>query len=246
MPPMTSTPRAGSRSWLFFAGLLGLAVGAAVVGGYLDWLWWHPTQGIVITLAAIGLLVLTGVLAVVRNRITRSAAMVALALGVGLLIGQLVGPARELPQVSSGTMTLTLDGPIQAEATGRADCSTVSTGDQLQVGQDVNTRLPLPDQPSERYPLVSASFKSGDMWAPEFGRRPDELVVTIYLNSAVEVADAPTELWLRSTPSSTLVAEMSGNDGSVTFSGLELTEGDLQSMLGASGDVAGTLAWICD
>ena len=234
------------RSWLFYGVLIALAALAAVVGGYLDWLWWHPTQGIVITLVAIGLILLAAALALFRRPITGSAAMVALALGAGLLIGQTVGPARELPQPSIGSMTLTLNEPIEAVATGPANCQTVSAGDQLYVSQDVNTRMPIEGEPAERYPLVSAGFSSGDMWAPEFGRRPDELVVEIYLNSSFETADgAPTELWLRSDATTELTPTLTGNDGAVAFSGLVLTEGDLQSMIGAAGEVSGTLEWTC-
>ena len=246
MLPLMTTRQRPRRTWLFLGVLIVLAAVAAVVGGYLDWLWWHPTQGIVITLAAIGLVLLAGVLALFRRPITGAAAMVALALGAGLLIGQTFGPARELPQVSIGTMTLRLTEPIQAEAAGPANCSTVTAGDQLQVSQDVNTRLPLAGVPAERYPLVSASFSSGDMWAPQFGRRSDELVVSIYLNSAVVSADgAPTELWLRSDGTSELTPSLTGNDGAVAFSGLVLTEGDLQAMIGATGEVGGTLEWTC-
>jgi hypothetical protein len=237
-----------ARTPLFYGLLVALAAVAAVVGGYLDWLWWHPTQGIVITLAAIGLILLAGALALFRRPITGSAAMVALALGAGLLVGQTVGPARGLPQVSIGTMSLTLTEPIPAVATGPADCSSALSGDQLQVQvtQDVNTRLPLEGEPAERHPFVSAGFSSGDMWAPEFGRRADELVVSIYLNSSFEPADGPpTELWLHSDSTSQLTPTLSGNDGAVAFSGLVLTEGDLQSMIGAAGEVTGTLEWTC-
>ena len=234
------------RSWLFYGVLVALAALAAVIGGYLDWLWWHPTQGIVITLVAIGLILLAGALALFRRPITGAAAMVALALGAGLLIGQTIGPARELPRSSIGSMTLNLTEPIQAVAIGPAECQTVPAGDQLKVAQDVNTRLPLEGEPAERLPLVSASFSSGDMWAPEFGRRTDELVVSIYLNSSYDRTDgAPTELWLRSDSTSDVTASLTGNDGAVAFVGLVVTEGDLQSMIGAAGRVSGTLEWTC-
>jgi hypothetical protein len=85
------------------------------------------------------------------------------------------------------------------------------------------------------------------MWAPEFGRRTDELVVSIYMNSSFETADGgPTELWLRSDAASELTPTLIGNDGAVAFSGLVVTEGDLQSMIGGAGEeVSGTLEWTC-
>jgi hypothetical protein len=203
------------------------------------------TQGIVITLAAIGLLLLAGMLALFRRRITTSGSMLALALGAGLLIGQTFGPSREPLEISTGQMMLRLDAPIQAVATGPADCQTVASGAELQVTQDVNARLPLEGVELARYPLVSTSFSSGDRWAPEIGRRTDELSLTIYLSSSFEVVDGgPTEAWLRSDPSSHLVAELNGDDGSVTFSGL-VPDGEPQTILGASGAVSGSVDWTC-
>jgi hypothetical protein len=230
---------------LWVAILLVIAGAAAVVGAYLDWLWWHPAKGILVTLVAIGALLLAGVLAALRRRATTPVALGALALGVGLLLGQAVGPSREAPQLQTGSMTLRLDSPVAAEVSGRADCQTVPAGDQLQVTGDVNTRLPLHGMEPQEYPSVMASVSSGDMWAPETGRRDDEISLSLYLNAAFVTGDAPTELWLRSTPSSQLSPSLDGNSGTISFSDLAVTEGDVEAILGVDGNVSGVLEWSC-
>jgi hypothetical protein len=93
---------------------------------------------------------------------------------------------------------------------------------------------------------VSPSFAFGDRWQPDEGSREDGRVVTIYMNAALEPADgAPTELWLTSSPSSTLQAGELGNAGTVQFSGLVVSQGEVEAILGADGDVTGTLEWRC-
>jgi hypothetical protein len=143
-------------------------------------------------------------------------------------------------------MTLHLDGPIQADATGEASCQTVPSGEELQVSMDVNTRLQIEGTPAQELPFVSSSFAFGDRWQPDQGSREDGLVVSIYMNAAMVPADgAPTELFLDSDPSSTLEADDPGYSGSLRFAGLVVTSGEVEAILGTSGDVTGTLAWDC-
>jgi hypothetical protein len=227
------------------AVLLVIGVAAALIGAYLDWMWWHPTKGILITLVAIGALLLAGVLAALRRRVASRVALGALALGAGLLIGQAVGPSREAPQLAAGSMVLRLDSPVAAEVSGPADCQTVPAGDQLQVSGDVNTRLPIDGMEPHEYPTVTPGVSFGDMWAPDSGRRDDEISVSLYLNAAFVSGDGPTELRLRSTPSSQLASSLDGNSGRISFSGLVVTEGEVPAVLGADGDVTGVLEWSC-
>jgi drug/metabolite transporter superfamily protein YnfA len=227
------------------AVLLVIAGAAAVVGAYLDWMWWHPTKGILITLVAIGALLLAGVLAALRRRITARIALGAVAVGAGLLLGQAVGPSREPLQGAIGSMTLRLDGPVASEVTSAADCQTEASGDQLQVSGDINGRLPLDGMDPRQYPSVSALFSAGDRWAPDSGRRDDELHVSLYLSGEIQAAGAPTELRLRSDPSSELDARLDGSSGTVEFSGLVVAEGDVEAILGVDGDVTGVLEWGC-
>ena len=89
----------------------------------------------------IAAILLAGLLFLFRRTLTTRLAFIGLAVGVGLLLGQWIGPSREPLTVSTGTMTLTLSGPIQGVATGPADCPTVPSGEELQVTMDPNTRL---------------------------------------------------------------------------------------------------------
>ena len=245
MTASSGTTTTGRRG-LFMAVLIVVGLAAAAIGAYLDWLWWHPTQGIIVTLMAIGVILLTGLLFLFRRSLTTRLAFIGLAIGVGLLIGQWLGPSREPLAIADGTMTMRLDGPVQAEATGRALCQTVASGQELYVSQDINARLELDGVQPEAYPFVSGSFARGDRWQPDEGGRDDGLVVTIYMNSAVEPADGPTELYLHSDPSSAIEADEDGSNGSVRFSGLVVRSGEVEAILGVDGEVTGTLEWSCD
>lgn len=231
---------------IFIAMLVAVGLVAAAIGAYLDWLWWLPYQGIVVTLVAIGAVLLAGLLFLLRRALTTRLAFIGLAIGIGLLMGQWLGPSREPLFLDSGTMTLHLSGPIEADASGPANCQMVASGEELQVSGDTNIRLEIDGMDPQEYPLVSPSFAFGDRWQPDEGSREDGRVVTIYMNAALEPADgAPTELWLTSSPSSTLQAGELGNAGTVQFSGLVVSQGEVEAILGADGDVTGTLEWRC-
>jgi len=245
---MTATDGASTAHGrgLFIALLVVAVLIAAAVGAYLDWLWWHPTQGIVVTLVAIGAILLAGLLFLFRRSLTTRLAFIGFAIGAGLLLGQWLGPSREELTIVSGTMTLTLGGPVQGVASGPADCSTVASGDELQVTMDPNTRLEVEGMDPQAYPFVSSTFAYGDRWQPEDGSREDGLVVSIYMNAALVPADgAPTELWLDSNRSSTIEQRQTGDNAIVLFSGLAVTSGEVAAILGTDGDVTGTLEWNC-
>jgi hypothetical protein len=143
-------------------------------------------------------------------------------------------------------MTLHLTGPIEADASGPANCQMVASGEELQVSGDPNIRLEIDGVDPQEYPLVSPHFAFGDRWQPAEGSREDGMVVTIYMNAALVPADgSPTELWLKSSQSSTLQAGELGNVGTVQFSGLTVTSGEVEAILGTDGDVTGTLEWSC-
>jgi hypothetical protein len=247
--PMTASPGTTTTRGrgLFVALLIVVALVAVAIGAYLDWLWWHPTQGIVVTLVAIAAILLAGLLFLFRRSVTTRLAFIGLAIGAGLLLGQWTGPSREPLTVTTGTMTLTLGGPIQGVAAGPADCSTVASGAELQVTMDPNTRLEIEGVDPQEHPLVSSTFAFGDRWQPDEGSREDGLVVSIYMNAALVPADgSPTELWLDSVPSSTIELRQTGNDEIVGFSGLAVSSGEVAAILGTDGDVTGTLEWSCD
>lgn len=244
---MTTSSGTARRGWgLFLVLLVAVGLVAAAIGAYLDWLWWLPYDGIVVTLVAVGAMMLAGLLFLFRRSMTTRVAFLGLAIGIGLLVGQWIGPSREELILGSGTMTLHLTGPIEADATGPANCQMVASGDELQVSGDSNMRLEIDGLDPQEYPIVSPTFAFGDRWQPAEGSREDGLVVSIYMNAAVVPADGfPTELWLKSSPSSTLLAGELGNAGTVQFSGLTVTDGQVEAILGTDGDVTGTLEWSC-
>ena len=47
---------------VFIGVLVVVGLAAAAIGAYLDWLWWHPSEAIVITLVAIAAILLAGLL----------------------------------------------------------------------------------------------------------------------------------------------------------------------------------------
>ena len=244
---MTASSGTAARGrGLFLALLLVVGLAAAAIGAYLDWLWWHPTQGIVITLVAIAAILLAGLLFLFRRSLTTRLAFIGLAIGIGLLVGQWLGPSREPLILDSGRMTLHLTGPIQVDATGSATCQMVASGDELQVSMDPNTRLEIEGLEPQEYPFASASFAFGDRWQPDEDRREDGLVLSITMGAAFEPASGPIpELLLHAGPSSTLEAGELSNVGAVQFSELVISQGDVESILGVDGDVTGTLEWSC-
>ena len=223
--------------------VLILVIGIGV-GAYLDWIWWHPAKGIVITLVAIGLLLVAAVVALLRRRLTRKVALVAAVAGIGLLVGQLLGPQRPSIGGGDGSMTIRLDTPVAVEATGVATCQSEVGGDQLQVSGDMNTRLPLPGVEPVAQPFISASASIGDRW--ELARpRDDDLAVLILLGAAVEDASGgPGEVRFASTPSSSLSLSRDGNDGTLTFASLAV-DGGSAGILGVEGELSGALEWSC-
>jgi len=232
---------------LFIALLIVMGLAAAAIGAYFDWLWWQPAQAIVTTLVAIAAILLAGLLFLFRRSLTTRLAFIGLAIGVGLLVGQWIGPEREPLILGSGSMTLHLDGPIQADATGPAHCQMVASGEELQVTMDPNTRLEVEGVDPQQYALVSSTFAFGDRWQPEQGSREDGLVVSIYMNAAVVPANGgPTEFRLDSSPSSTIERRVTGDREDVLFSGLAVTSGEVAAILGTDGDVTGTLEWNCE
>ncbi len=225
--------------------LLACFVPAAVAGPYLDWVLWPVYAGLMITLAAITILLAGAVLWVVGRMIDRRwvrlTAVAGLAVAVGLLAGQNLGRSREpLLQRFDGTMTLALDAPVSAMATGPASCTSVASGMEFSVTGDPNMRLETPD-----LPFVMVYANAGDRWeVSDSAPRKDGVRLDIELTDVAVPADGkPSPVWMVATPSSTLAVEFDSEGGSISFAGLApLDEG------ARAGDVAefsGRLQWTC-
>lgn len=104
MSAVTTATRAGGGRARRIAILVGIFAPAAVVGAYLDWIWWPVYRGLSLTLAAIAILLAGGLLALIGRmigrRVVRRVALTLLVVGVGLVASQnrrrngCVGPGR--------------------------------------------------------------------------------------------------------------------------------------------------------
>ena len=148
--------------------LVGLGVAivavAAVIGAYVDWIWWPVYSGLMLTIIAIGFLLIGGIVALIGRGVLRTGALFVLAAGIGLLLGQNLGPSREELLISDGTMTLTLTSPVAATGTAPAPCSLVGSETEYSISGDPNMRLDTPDEP-----FVSVYLAKGDRWLVHAG-----------------------------------------------------------------------------
>lgn len=229
------------RRALLLGVAAGIAVGAAL-GAWIDWRWWNPVYGmqIVVILGSVLLLAVAGIAWKVARR-ARPLALVAVALVVGIAGGLAFGPSRETPRGYAGTMTLTVEGPVAAEAIWVATCSIVPSGTQLIVTAGESQPISIG---SNRHAMPEISL--GDMWSTGAADRQDGLGVRLLMIDAsfASEADGPAEYVLRSTPTSTLEATVEGQTGSIRFAGLSsqrpVPAGDPLA------DLAGTISWTCD
>ena len=144
---------------VFIVALILAFVLAAIVGAYLDWIWWPVMHGVAITVAT-NLILITGAVVAGSGRgLVRRTGLVILVVGIGVLAGQNLGPSRAELLVGDGTLALTLDSPVPASGSGGASCNTVADGTEISVGGDANMALDLPDEP-----FVSVWFEKGDRW----------------------------------------------------------------------------------
>jgi hypothetical protein len=215
---------------------------AALVGAYLDWHFWVEVTGgsLFVSLAAIIVVISSGVIAVRFHRRVRRGAIVAVAVGLGIIAGQLGGPTREPEIFQDGTMTIHLTSPFLGVATGVVRCQNVASGTEFQVGNDGNARF---DTPSADFVLVE--INKGDRWEV-LGDVPrkDGVSLTIFVTpSTFENYAKPGTSGLTANPTSTLTSTFSNQGGSIQFANLvPQTPNDLS---GAPLNLAGTIDWTC-
>ncbi|MEO8207690.1 MAG: hypothetical protein ABI598_01550 [Chloroflexota bacterium] len=220
-----------------------LAILAGAYGGWI--LWDQEASGIMIPIGAIALLLIGGLLAMVSLDVgrvpLRRVALVLVAAAVGLLVGYGVGPKREpLIQQFGGTLTLHLESPVVADATGPSTCLNVASGTEFYVGDDSNLRLETPDSP-----FVTIWIDSGDRWQVQNNSpRKNGVLLHIGISGAL-VTDAgkPSTIGMQATESSTLASTFSKKGGSIRFADLApQTSADFN---GESMNLAGTIEWTC-
>jgi hypothetical protein len=245
---MTATARSvRRRPWIPILVLAGIAIVGAVVGAYLDWRMWHPTSGIVVTIGAIGLLIVGALALASRWHPIRPVAYGLLAFAVGAILGQNFGPSRPPISLVSGTVTLELTEPADAAPiTGRADCQLTRGGDNFEISGDPNLRLQIGDQPLEQRDPIHVAVGRGDMWEYGAESRADGWSLLLIIGDAGPFTDeeVPTEVAMASDASSEITGSGDQRAGSVSFSGL--VPKDMGLGAGEAVDLSGTLSWICD
>lgn len=238
---MSGTKPAAKPPFTMVAILLAALGVSAVLGAYIDWLWWPVYSGLMLTLYAGVILLMGGVMTVVGRGIIRRIGLVILVVGVGLVAGQNLGPSREpLIYTADGTMTLRLTSPVVATATSPADCTNVASETEFQVSGDPNMRLDTPSRP-----FLQIYLNRGDRWqAIEDSPRKEGVRFQITSNEPEIPADGkPLQVGMRATETSTIEATFANTGGSLRFSGLSPMSGS--DYTGESLDYAGTLEWTC-
>lgn len=236
--------RLSRRTWLITILIAAFLV-AAVVGACLDWVLWADDAWLLVTLAAMAILVGAGLLGLIgllaRRGIIRRTATLVLAVALGLFAGQIVGPRREpLIHTFDGTLTLHLSSPFDAVATGPVTCTNVASGTEFAVSGDSNMRLETADRP---FATIYANV--GDRWRVRDGApRKDGVRFDLYLApQLVEGTGKGGGSTLIARPSSTLESTFSNAGGSIRFA--ELVAEDSPDSIPPGEPYAGTVTWTC-
>jgi hypothetical protein len=237
------------------AVLLALLALAAAAGAYGNWILWDDEKGFVLSLGAVAILAAAGLVGLVgfvvagqrgpehvHRGAIRSVALGVAVVGVGILLGQKLGPSREpLIYQFDGTMTLTLTSPIAATAKSPSTCINVASATEFSVDGDSNMRLDTPDQP-----FIAVYLDVGDRWVVRDGGAPRRNGVWFRVDmtgALVTDSGKPATTTLLATPSSTIEATFSNAGGSVRFAGL--VDQEAADPAGAASPLAGTVSWTC-
>ena len=233
---------APDRGRAVFIAVLAIAFGlAAIVGAYIDWLWWPVYFGIVLTIAALPIVLIGAIAAALTHGLARSVSLVVLAVGVGLLAGQTWDLRPHLLWYAEGSMTVVFDGTFAATASGPADCQSVADGSEISVSGDPNLRLDTPDQP-----FLMISFDKGDRWEAIYpGPRANGIALEISVTDPRVPDDGkPSTIGMGADATSTVVADFNATGGVIRFADLVPLTGVDYS--GEAMDLSGTIEFICD
>jgi hypothetical protein len=242
-----STPPAARRRWIPILLLVVVAAAGAAVGAYLDWRMWHPSSGIVVTIGAIGLLIVGALAWTSRWRPIRPLAFGVLTFGIGVILGQNLGPSRPPISLASGTVTIQLTEPADAAPiSGSADCQLTPDGDNFEVTGDPNLRLQIGDQPLEERDPVQVALARGDMWEYGAESRDDGWSLLVIVGDAGPFTDdeVPTDVAMATDASSELTGSGDQRAGSISFSGL--VGKDIGLGMGDPVELSGTVSWTCE
>ena len=224
----------GRTSRLELGLILGVAALGFVVGLLLNVVFPNVAYGyqLIAGLAAV-LLVLAGV-PLWRRR--RSFAAISVAAGVGLIAGILVGLV--VRPASAAAEALSVDVSLQAPvvATGHTTSGTCLVLDGQLLLLESADAVALVDGRS-----VSVTLSQGDD-RPAPDASPDGLTVDVRIGWALDDG-SPTETWMGSDATSTVIVTGTANDGTVDFSGLVLRPASEQR---DPIEVSGSISWTCE
>ena len=137
-------------------------------------------------------------------------------------------------------MTLRLESPIVAVATGPADCTNVASETEFQVNGTPSLRL---NEMNRVWDIVSLTF--GDRWeAIEDGPRKDGVRLSIWgADLAIPADGMPSMVEMEAVESAILEATFTNDGGSARFANLAARAGP--DMNAAPMDLAGSIEWTC-
>ena len=237
---MTVAASGRERALWVVTGLAAVAAGFAL-GAYGDWVWWPVYSGFVLTIGIVALLLVSAIVALAGRGIVRRIGLLGLALGIGLAAGQNLGPTREpLIQTQGGTMTLRLGSPVEAVATGSAECTNVRTETEFAVSGGVTLRL----EGLNRV-LDGVYVNVGDRWdaIDDAPRKNGVRFGVTATDERIPDDGFPSTVVMEADASSTIESTFSSDGGSIRFAGLvaRIGEGFSAEPL----DLAGTIEWTC-
>ena len=245
---MTATPQpARRRPWKPILVLVLILIIGVAVGAYLDWRMWHPTSGIVVTIGAIGLLLIGALASATGPKPIRPAAYGAVVLALGAILGQNIGPSRPPVNQVGGTMMVELTEPADAEPiNGRAQCQLTPDGDNFEVSGDPNLRLQIGDQLLEQRDPIQVALARGDMWEHGAESRSDGWSLLVIVGDAGPFVgdEMPSEVTMATDASSDLTGNGDQRTGSLSFSGLVWK--DIGLGTGDPMELSGTVTWTCN
>jgi hypothetical protein len=237
--------RRPSGLWIIAAGLFALA---AVAGAWGDWILWKPYSGIMITIAAIAVLIVAGIFALIPRRRARQIGLLVGAVAIGGLAGQNLGPARPALTVSEGQVTVALTSPRGATGTASVTCEVNGEASELSMWSDPNLRLDIlahdPAAPADvdQRAFVTVGVSVGDRWIDGPSPRPDTVVVGAAISGTMGKDAAETRM--TSNRDSSIDLTWSAAGGTVRFAGL-VRDTRYAEAVGDPIDVAGTITWTC-
>lgn len=246
---MTNPSRPASNRQRWLLPLLGAVLaGGLAAGAHFNWYYWHPMSGLVITLAAVGILLIGGIAVLIRSRRIRPIALVLMVAGIGTIAGQNLGPDRPATRRhETGTLRLVLTSPVAFDAVGAASCGSTADASQVVVDPGEFGMARASEEADFHYPYVTI----GDMYDyADPNRRDDHLSISIRVLPASFPADADPNLALAETIHQsdrasilTLAPGHSIAGGSISFSNLVI--GERPDSSSSRSDLAGTLSWTC-